>query len=337
MEQPNRQYAQNEAYRFGFNGKENDREWGTASLTQDYGFRLYNPAIAKFLSVDPLSKDYPELTPYQFASNTPIQAIDLDGLEAYFVHGTFMDERFFTQTKIQRVVGIFTGIDQSNIINFNWGEEASLNSKIERGIAARRLANKIIASYDPINNPYGVVIISHSHGGNVGIEAVNILVNEHLINPTSITLVAVNTPFREDYMLKNKEDNYLGYKATNVNLITVNAEQTDWVQTSGNYDLEDIIYPRPKMPAKSKHTQADYNITYKDAIPTSDGGCGYSNHCGFANVNIDRWLPKLSSIIEKIQGKRATDSWYKSKYGKTYEEYYDGKQNRQSSQFAPER
>jgi hypothetical protein len=36
------------------------------------------------LSVDPLTKEYAMLTPYQFASNTPIQAIDLDGLEAYF-------------------------------------------------------------------------------------------------------------------------------------------------------------------------------------------------------------------------------------------------------------
>jgi hypothetical protein len=43
------------------------------------------PNEVKFLSVDPLSKKYPELTPYQFASNTPIQAIDLDGLEAYAV------------------------------------------------------------------------------------------------------------------------------------------------------------------------------------------------------------------------------------------------------------
>jgi hypothetical protein len=34
------------------------------------------------LSVDPLYKKYPELTTYQFASNTPICAIDLDGLEA---------------------------------------------------------------------------------------------------------------------------------------------------------------------------------------------------------------------------------------------------------------
>ena len=51
-------------------------------MVQDYGARLYNPAIGKFLSIDPISKKYPELTPYQFASNTPIQAIDLDGLEA---------------------------------------------------------------------------------------------------------------------------------------------------------------------------------------------------------------------------------------------------------------
>ncbi|MBW3469829.1 hypothetical protein EGN73_18695 [Arthrospiribacter ruber] len=34
------------------------------------------------MSVDPLTGSYPMLTPYQYASNTPIQAIDLDGLEA---------------------------------------------------------------------------------------------------------------------------------------------------------------------------------------------------------------------------------------------------------------
>ena len=70
------------AYRYGFNGKEKDQmgEWGLNHY--DYGFRIYNPALGRFLSVDPLAASYPELTPYQFASNTPIQAIDLDGLEA---------------------------------------------------------------------------------------------------------------------------------------------------------------------------------------------------------------------------------------------------------------
>ena len=70
-----------ESYRFGFNGKENDKSFGN-QLIQDYGFRLYNPAIAKFLSVDPLAPEYPELTTYQFASNSPIANIDRDGLES---------------------------------------------------------------------------------------------------------------------------------------------------------------------------------------------------------------------------------------------------------------
>ncbi|WKN33905.1 hypothetical protein PZB74_03250 [Porifericola rhodea] len=72
---------ESEDYRFGFNGKEKDNSFGGSSV-YDYGFRIYNPSIAKFLSVDPLTKSYPMLTPYQFASNYPIAAIDLDGLEA---------------------------------------------------------------------------------------------------------------------------------------------------------------------------------------------------------------------------------------------------------------
>ena len=55
--------------RYGFNGKERDKDMH--SLTAyDYGFRIYNPAIGKFLSVDPLTEDIHELTPYQFAGNT---------------------------------------------------------------------------------------------------------------------------------------------------------------------------------------------------------------------------------------------------------------------------
>jgi RHS repeat-associated protein len=73
--------------RYGFNGKENDNEVKGDGNQQDYGFRIYDPRLGRFLSVDPLTKSYPELTPYQFASNTPIQAIDLDGLEAAYKWG----------------------------------------------------------------------------------------------------------------------------------------------------------------------------------------------------------------------------------------------------------
>ena len=74
------------SYRYGFNGKENDNEVkGMTGSQQDYGMRIYDPRLGRFLSEDPLKKDFPFYTPYQFASNNPIVAIDLDGLEAVVV------------------------------------------------------------------------------------------------------------------------------------------------------------------------------------------------------------------------------------------------------------
>jgi len=72
------------SYRFGFNGKENDNEVKGTGNQQDYGMRIYDPRLARFLSADPLivkEQKYAELSPYQFASNTPIMYIDIDGLE----------------------------------------------------------------------------------------------------------------------------------------------------------------------------------------------------------------------------------------------------------------
>ncbi|MGN6419487.1 MAG: RHS repeat-associated core domain-containing protein [Pseudobacter sp.] len=82
--------AGDKAYRYGFNGKENDNEVkGGDGLQQDYGFRVYDNRLGRFLSVDPITADYPELTPYQFASNSPIANIDIDGLEGeYNLGGT---------------------------------------------------------------------------------------------------------------------------------------------------------------------------------------------------------------------------------------------------------
>jgi RHS repeat-associated protein len=80
MSMPGRSYNNGNDYRYGFNGKEKDKDIN--SLTAyDYGFRIYNPAIGKFLSVDPLTESYPFYTPYQFAGNIPISCIDLEGAE----------------------------------------------------------------------------------------------------------------------------------------------------------------------------------------------------------------------------------------------------------------
>ena len=71
-------------YKYGFNGKEKDDEVKGNGNSQDYGMRIYDNRLGRFLSVDPLAKTYPILTPYQFATNCPISGVDMDGLEYYY-------------------------------------------------------------------------------------------------------------------------------------------------------------------------------------------------------------------------------------------------------------
>ena len=48
----------------------------------DYKKRFYDPQIGRFTTMDPLAEHFENLTPYQYASNSPVGNIDLDGLEA---------------------------------------------------------------------------------------------------------------------------------------------------------------------------------------------------------------------------------------------------------------
>ncbi len=81
MVQLGRKFVSGSSYRFGFNGKEKNDEVNGYANQLDYGMRIYDPRTGKFLSVDPIAKEYPELTPYQYASNRPIESVDKDGEE----------------------------------------------------------------------------------------------------------------------------------------------------------------------------------------------------------------------------------------------------------------
>jgi len=75
---PGRSYDQGK-YRFGFNGKEHDDELKGEGNSYDFGARIYDPRIARWLSVDPLFESYPYASPYVFALNSPVKFIDPDG------------------------------------------------------------------------------------------------------------------------------------------------------------------------------------------------------------------------------------------------------------------
>ena len=76
-------------YRYGFNAQEMDNEWASTGSHIAFEYRIHDTRLGRFLSPDPLivqEKRFPFYSPYQFAGNKPIVAIDLEGLQEYIVH-----------------------------------------------------------------------------------------------------------------------------------------------------------------------------------------------------------------------------------------------------------
>lgn len=68
-------------YRFGFNGKEKDDEISGDGNAIDFGARIYEGRLGKWLSLYSLVGLYPGLCPYNFALNNPSTLIDIEGMD----------------------------------------------------------------------------------------------------------------------------------------------------------------------------------------------------------------------------------------------------------------
>lgn len=181
---------QSAEYRYGFNGKENDNEVKGEGNQQDYGMRIYDPRLGRFLSTDPLSKIYPMLTPYQFASNTPIQAVDLDGMEAFFIHGTSSSSSRWTETKsAKQAVQVLLKVTNNKYYNtgLNWKAPINNGEKM-RATAAQKLADYVIEHKVEGEE---ITLIGHSHGGNVAIQAAKIIYEK---TGQKVNIITIATP-----------------------------------------------------------------------------------------------------------------------------------------------
>ncbi|CAN5453578.1 hypothetical protein BH10BAC2_BH10BAC2_33990 [soil metagenome] len=84
---PGRSYSSGSLYRYGFNGKEKDSEVKGEGNSYDYGARIYDPRVCRWLAVDPKAKKYTNYSPYHFGFCNPIITIDPNGEENVVVVG----------------------------------------------------------------------------------------------------------------------------------------------------------------------------------------------------------------------------------------------------------
>ena len=76
---PGRKFSAGSTYRYGFNGKEKSNEIYGEGNAYDFGERIQDPRLVRFLSLDPLSKKFASESNYSYAGNNPIYYIDKDG------------------------------------------------------------------------------------------------------------------------------------------------------------------------------------------------------------------------------------------------------------------
>lgn len=80
MVMPGRSYD-GENYRFSFSGQEKDDELKGLGNSLNFLFRMYDARLNRFLSTDPLEKQFAFNSPYVYAMNRVIDGIDIEGKE----------------------------------------------------------------------------------------------------------------------------------------------------------------------------------------------------------------------------------------------------------------
>ncbi len=71
-------------YRYGFQNQEKDDELKGEGNSVNFALRMHDPRLGRFLSIDPLAKNFAGNSPYAFCQNRVIDGRELEGAE--YVH-----------------------------------------------------------------------------------------------------------------------------------------------------------------------------------------------------------------------------------------------------------
>ena len=103
--------------RWFFSGKESQSFLSAYIPLLDFGARMYDPATARWTSIDPMAEKYYGMSPYIYCANSPINLVDTKGMDWYSItesNGKVMfhyDDNIFSQRDLDkaRINGKYIG------------------------------------------------------------------------------------------------------------------------------------------------------------------------------------------------------------------------------------
>lgn len=147
---PGRNYSSS-SYNYGFNGMRKDDEiHGATGTSYDFGARLYDPRVGRWLSLDPSARNFPNQSPYSAFANNPVLFVDPDGEAIKPSNAT-------TAASFRRMLGTVLGVsprEAARIFKLNYenrrfrGENGSTYVQAVFSVdgstdAARRFTNQL--------------------------------------------------------------------------------------------------------------------------------------------------------------------------------------------------
>jgi|GEM_PF-1177866 len=233
---------------YRFTGKELDRLNGLNMY--DFGARWYDVAgVPMWTSVDPLAEKYYPFTPYSYCAGDPVNRFDPDGKKGVLVHGTWSSHKTWEhQSDIKAAT--------NNLFNdgvlfkepFDWSGDNTKEARTEGALKLiGYIQSRILSGELKDNDP--ITFIGHSHGGNVCIEAVNMMSEMSEFKGRQINLLTINTPVRDDYQLSERAQQ----RVNHVNVYN----PKDPVQANGGRSLLGEVGPAGRTFPNAKNIEVN--------------------------------------------------------------------------------
>jgi len=113
-------HANTSDYRYGFQGQEMDDEIKGEGNSVNYRYRMHDPRVVRFFSVDPLARSFSWNSPYAFSENRVLDKIELEGAESWDYLETIPHDSAASTLETSGTIAKNIGVNLLNSIPFTF-------------------------------------------------------------------------------------------------------------------------------------------------------------------------------------------------------------------------